>query len=134
MDEFRNWISRWKGNDYIKRFSCLGQYLFMTFARLTFRESFRGIETCLDAVYNKLYHSSIRAPSLNICSIANPYRIRAMGNILQESDPSQAFQCHYGAHRRGKWLKKFRERPNAMFERILDSMQPIPTLSIPTHN
>ena len=40
--------------------SCLDQYLRMTFAQLTHRESLRDIEVCLRAQKDKLYHRGIR--------------------------------------------------------------------------
>jgi len=61
MDEFRRCVDRYKGNHYVKKFSCLDQYLCMAFAQLTFRESLRDIETCLGAVQHKLYHCGLRS-------------------------------------------------------------------------
>jgi len=51
---------RYDGNRYKKTFSCLDQYLRMTFAQLTHRESLRDIEVCLRAQRDKLYHRGIR--------------------------------------------------------------------------
>ncbi|MCK6560306.1 IS4 family transposase [bacterium] len=61
LSEFHRCVNRYKGNRYVKKFSCLDQYLCMAFAQLTFRESLRDIETCLNAVQHKLYHSGIRS-------------------------------------------------------------------------
>jgi hypothetical protein len=41
-------------------FSHLDQFLAMAFAQVTFRESLRGIETCLRAHSSKLFHLGIR--------------------------------------------------------------------------
>jgi len=41
MHAFRRGIARYNGNRYKKTFSCLDQYLRMTFAQLTHRESLR---------------------------------------------------------------------------------------------
>jgi len=49
MHAFRRGIARYDGNRYEKTFSCLDQYLHMTFAQLTHRESLRDIEVCLRA-------------------------------------------------------------------------------------
>jgi len=53
-------IQRYGGNHRVKRFSCRDQYLAMTFAQLTYRESLRDIEACLGAVPEGLYHMGIR--------------------------------------------------------------------------
>ena len=39
-----------------KNFSCRDQFLAMAFAQLTYRESLRDIETCLQSIGSKLYH------------------------------------------------------------------------------
>ena len=57
---FRRYVHRYLGERYVKRFSCLDQFLVMAFAQLTHRESLRDIESCLRAQNNKLYHMGIR--------------------------------------------------------------------------
>ncbi len=59
--EFRRCVERYGGDKYIKRFSCWNQFLTMAFAQLTYRESLRDIEACLEALDTKLYHAGIRA-------------------------------------------------------------------------
>src|SRR6266700_1246770 len=59
--EFQKCVARYRGDRYAKNFSCWDQYLAMTFAQLTYRESLRDIETCLDAVGGKLYHMGFRS-------------------------------------------------------------------------
>jgi len=61
MHAFRRGVARYDVNRYKKTFSCLDQYLRMTFAQLTHRESLRDIEVCLRAQKDKLYHRGIRA-------------------------------------------------------------------------
>jgi hypothetical protein len=61
MHTLRRCIQRYNGNRHIKRFSCQDQYRSMAFAQLTYRESLRDIEACLNAQSNKLYHMGIRA-------------------------------------------------------------------------
>jgi len=56
MHAFRRGVARYDGNRYKKTFSCLDQYLCMTFTQLTHRESLRDIEGCLCAQKDKLYH------------------------------------------------------------------------------
>ncbi len=57
---FRRCVTRYRGHDNIRSFSCLDQYLCMAFAQLTYRESLRDIEACLRAQQTKLYHMGIR--------------------------------------------------------------------------
>ena len=58
--ELHKCIARYRGNYQVKSFSCWNQYLCMTFAQLTYRESLRDIESCLHAMRSKLYHMGIR--------------------------------------------------------------------------
>jgi len=59
--EFQKCVKRYRGNYKIKRFTCLGQFITMAFAQLTFRESLRDIESCLWALKPKLYHIGIKS-------------------------------------------------------------------------
>lgn len=75
MTEFRKCVKRYKGDQYIKRFSCWSQFLTLAFAQLTYRESLRDIETCLGALSTKLYHAGIRtAVARNTLAHANETR------------------------------------------------------------
>lgn len=58
--EFDKSVNKYKGNYKSQAFSCWEQYVVMSFAQLTFRESLRDIESCLQAVSGKLYHCGIR--------------------------------------------------------------------------
>jgi hypothetical protein len=58
---FRRCVQRYHGNHHIKSFTCQDQYRCMAFAQLTYRESLRDIEACLNAQSNKLYHMGIRS-------------------------------------------------------------------------
>jgi hypothetical protein len=58
--EFQRCVARYDGDSYPRGFSCLDQYLSMTFAQLTYRESLRDIEACLRSVGPKLYHMGLR--------------------------------------------------------------------------
>ena len=60
MKPFRRCVQRYHGNRYVKSFTCLDQFLCMTFAQLTHRESLRDIEVCLRAHRDKLYHLGLR--------------------------------------------------------------------------
>ena len=61
LKEFRRCVERYKGNYYLKYFSCLEQFFCMAFAQLSYRESLRDIESCLRSMQNKLYHMGIRS-------------------------------------------------------------------------
>jgi hypothetical protein len=58
--EFQKCVARYHGDSCFRGFSCLDQYLAMTFAQLTYRESLRDIEACLRSVGGKLYHMGLR--------------------------------------------------------------------------
>ena len=58
--EFNKCVERYGGNYKFRGFSCLDQFLCLTFAQLTYRESLRDIEACLRSVDSKLYHMGIR--------------------------------------------------------------------------
>ena len=60
MYEFRKCVQRYAGNYKVQSFSCWNQFLCMAFAQLTYRESLRDIESCLNSVQRKLYHMGFR--------------------------------------------------------------------------
>ncbi|MGC2063125.1 MAG: DUF4372 domain-containing protein, partial [Thermodesulfovibrionales bacterium] len=49
LHTFRRSVARYQGNNNVRSFTCLDQYLCMAFAQLTYRESLRDIEACLRA-------------------------------------------------------------------------------------
>ncbi len=60
MHEFRKCVKRYDGNYKVQSFSCWNQFLCMAFAQLTYRESLRDIESCLNSMQKKLYHMGFR--------------------------------------------------------------------------
>jgi hypothetical protein len=75
LHTFRRCVARYRGHRKVKSFSCFDQYLCMTFAQLTYRESLRDIEACLRAQRTKLYHMGIRGEvSRNTLANANAVR------------------------------------------------------------
>lgn len=60
LPEFHKCVSKYQGDHRIKTFSCLDQFLSLSFAQLTYRESLRDIESCLQSQNTKLYHMGIR--------------------------------------------------------------------------
>src|SRR2546425_5683148 len=59
--EFQKCVSRYRGDHYVKKFSCWDQFLSMAFAQLTYRDGLRDIESCLQSVGSKLYHMGFRS-------------------------------------------------------------------------
>jgi hypothetical protein len=60
IHEFQKCVARYGGDYKSRSFSCRDQFLCMSFAQLTFRESLRDIEACLRSVPEKLYHLGFR--------------------------------------------------------------------------
>ncbi|MCP4606100.1 MAG: IS4 family transposase [Proteobacteria bacterium] len=60
MQEYRKCVARYSGNNKVRKFSCMDQYLCMAFAQFTYRESLRDIEACLRVMGSKLYHAGFR--------------------------------------------------------------------------
>jgi len=58
--EFATCVRRYRGQYRLREFSCLDQFLTMTYAQLTARESLREIEVGLRALSFKLYHAGFR--------------------------------------------------------------------------
>ena len=61
--EFDKCVARYHGNFRVRRLPAYEQFLVLSFAQLTWRESLRDIETCLVSFGPKLYHSGIRQPT-----------------------------------------------------------------------
>lgn len=59
--EFDKCVKKYNGNYRVKTFICWEQFIVMSFAQLTSRESLRDIEACLGAISSKLYHSGIKS-------------------------------------------------------------------------
>jgi hypothetical protein len=75
LHTFHGCVRRYRGHHKVRRFSCLDQYLVMSFAQLTYRESLRDIEACLRAQRNKLYHMGIRS-NISRNTLANANKVR----------------------------------------------------------
>lgn len=58
--EFDKRVDKYNGNYRTRIFSCWDQFLSMSFAQLSYRESLRDIEACLNAQPKKLYHMGIK--------------------------------------------------------------------------
>lgn len=62
LADFRACVGRYDGEYRVRSFSCLDQFLTLSFAQLTFRESLRDIETGLRSMQPRLYHMGFRGP------------------------------------------------------------------------
>jgi hypothetical protein len=60
IHDFRKCVARYRGDRRARTFSCWDQFLCMTFAQLTYRESLRDIVACLRSLQGRLYHMGIR--------------------------------------------------------------------------
>jgi hypothetical protein len=68
---FQAIVERHRGDRKVTRFHCLDQFYCMAFAQLTWRESLRDIEACLQAQPSKLYHLGIRARQVRRSTLAD---------------------------------------------------------------
>lgn len=59
--EFDKCVDKYKGNYRVRSFTCWEQFIVMSFAQLTNRESLRDIESCVEAVSTKMYHSGVKS-------------------------------------------------------------------------
>ena len=60
--QFHRCVQRYNGDYKIKHFSCWQQFVCLVFAQLTWRESLRDIDACLNARAEQLYHLGLRGP------------------------------------------------------------------------
>jgi hypothetical protein len=58
--QFNKCVARYNGDWRVRNFTCWNQFLCLSFAQLTYRESLRDIVSCLRAMGSKLYHAGIR--------------------------------------------------------------------------
>ena len=73
--QFSLCVQRYKGDYKMRSFSCWEQFLALSFAQLTYRESLRDIEACLFAFRNRLHHCGIQTKiSRSTLSDANERR------------------------------------------------------------
>ena len=79
--EFKKCVSRYGGDSRNRGFSCWDQFLCLSFAQLTYRESLRDIQACLRSVQGKLYHMGFRGrvskSTLSDANEAHDWRIYA---------------------------------------------------------
>lgn len=60
-EQFRRCVNRYQGNCRVRNFSCWDQFLAMSFAQLTYRDSLADIEVCLRSRQDQLYRLGFRS-------------------------------------------------------------------------
>ena len=60
--QFHRCVARYGGDAKVSQFSCWSQFVCLAFAQLTWRESLRDIEACLNSRHAQLYHLGLRGP------------------------------------------------------------------------
>lgn len=60
--QFHRCVARFGGDYKVSQFSCWNQFVCMVFAQLTWRESLRDIEACLNSRGAHLYHLGLSGP------------------------------------------------------------------------
>ena len=60
-EQFRRCVARYRGNRKVYNFPCWDQFLAMTFAQLTYRDSLADIEVCLRSRQDQLYRLGFRS-------------------------------------------------------------------------
>ena len=60
--QFHRCVARYGGNHKVSEFPCWSQFVCLAFAQLTWRESLRDIEACLNSRRTQLYHLGLRGP------------------------------------------------------------------------
>lgn len=60
--QFHRCVARYDGDKKVSQFSCWSQFVCLAFAQLTWRESLRDIEACLNSQRAQLYHLGLRGP------------------------------------------------------------------------
>ena len=76
LTTFRRCVVRYNGERKVKHFTCLDQLRCLAFAQLTWRESLRDIEACLNAQASKLYRLGFRAPHIARNTMSNANAVR----------------------------------------------------------
>jgi len=78
-EQFRRCVNRYHGNQRVRNFSCWEQFLAMSFAQLTYRDSLADVEVCLrsrrDQLYRLGFRSTIAHSTLADANRARDWRI-----------------------------------------------------------
>ena len=74
-EQFRRCVVRYRGHHRVHNFSCWDQFLAMSFAQITYRESLADLEVCLRSRPDQLYHMGFRS-SIAHSTLADANRTR----------------------------------------------------------
>jgi len=69
--QFNNCVKKYKGNYWVKQFTCWEQFLSLSFGQLTHRESLRDIIVCLESQKEKLYHLGFASLKINRSTLSD---------------------------------------------------------------
>ncbi len=69
--QFNNCVKKYKGDYWIKQFTCWEQFLSLSFGQLTHRESLRDIIVCLESQKEKLYHLGFASLKINRSTLSD---------------------------------------------------------------
>ncbi|HEY3861295.1 MAG TPA: DUF4372 domain-containing protein [Verrucomicrobiae bacterium] len=74
-EQFRRCVNRYQGNYRIRNFSCWDQFLAMSFAQITYRDSLADIEVCLRSRQDQLYRLIKGVKAIGICQLTFSTRV-----------------------------------------------------------
>jgi len=101
-------VKRYCGNSGVKSFLCWKQFLAMSFAQFSYRESLRDIEYCLESIGSKLYHCGIKTRvTRSTLSDANRERHRRIYTDYAQIQIHQALPLFKDDNKLSEELKTF---------------------------
>lgn len=107
LHTFRRCVAKYAGAYPTLTFSHFDQYLCMTFAQLTYRESLRHIGACLRAHSSKLYHQALDRTQPGLPLKKGRCGTTTLFAALNVLDGKVIGQCQ-ARHRHQEWLKFLR--------------------------
>jgi len=149
-EQFRRCVNRYDGNYRVRNFSCWDQFLAMSFAQLTYRDSLADIEVCLrsrrDQLYRMGFRSTIAHSTLADANSSRDWRIyhdlaqgliaRARRLYARESFGVELEQTVYALDSTTidlclslfPWARFRSTKPAVKLHTLLDLRGPIPTM------
>jgi hypothetical protein len=85
-------LERHKGDVSLRTLGCADLFRIMAFSQLTWRESLRGIEVCLEASQFRLFHMGIKAPPAR-SALADALNLRDGQDDWASAGPPFAASC-----------------------------------------
>ena len=104
-DQFRHIVNKYKGNHYVKHFTCWNQLLTLMFGQLSNRETLRDLIIAIEAHYQKCYHlglgKHVTRSNLAKANTNRDYRIFEELPIRRSGDfpwivPTAPIYAHFG--------------------------------------